>query len=434
MNAEENTFKFLDKLSNNYNNEREHLINMFTTNEQISDMLDNIYKYDNIIHVSKHVEEFKKLFKNYDFSPIQQLFDKLSSNLGINKIHWNNKLMNHELERIGYGEDEILSKEEYDKVALAYDISNRMANYDVYGLSNKSINDYSINLLWINLMPQSLELNKYIFDTHIEKRFVETISKWRDLNPRITINLWYDSALTIEETLKNTIQLLDEYYINFMDVRTIPNIPHLVYKSLHPLTPLYYRVDLAKVLLTDYLTNPEYSKNKYVVYSDIDVKPMDSNRLFDFITIKNLEKYGYVFNTVRPSGFENSFFIFDSDSKSSRINEHIIRNVENDFEIMVFNAKNDPLHFDSSYLYPQYDSTVIYDKQYPLVFTAFGERKNDDRPRKPVNVPPSQFLFGPSFKDHRSETFIFNARGNIKMDHDNNTRYNKLFAFEPAPL
>lgn len=434
MNTDQNPIDIFYELYYSFGDERKELMKKFNTNEKISNLLNGIFKYGYIFKIKDYILDFRRIFKDYIFSPIQQLYEEISKNTGVRKQYWNNSWMSRKLEDIGYNLNNNLNNEELDEIILAYDLSNRAGNYDIYALSNTIIDDYNINLLWINLMPQSKKFNtlsQYIFDDDVVDKFAKNISKWRQLNPKNTINLWCDSGLVNERSLRNTIKLLEKYNINFMDIRVIPNIPSLVYKSLHPVTPVYHRVDLSKILLTDYLTNPKYNENRYVVYTDIDVEPMNSDHLFDFITFNNLEKYGYVFNNVGVSTFENSFFIFDSENKSSRINRNIIETIENDFQSTVNGVKE----------YPWYSSTIIYDEYYPLALKNEGERRNEDKRRKPVNVPPSQFNFGPDgdLDDHRRESFSFNRYGNLETKYGRKLtltylEYHELYEFDPIPL
>lgn len=175
--------------------------------------------------MNEYINEFRDIFKDYVFNPIQQLYMTISKNTGMKKVYWDNSWMNEKLKEIGYDISKELTTKEWEDIILAYDLSARSANYDIYMPSNVVIDDYSINLLWINLNPQSEKLgtlSRYIFDDSIKDKFLDSISKWRKLNPNITINLWCDSGLINKESFENTVELLKKYNVNFMDIRVIP--------------------------------------------------------------------------------------------------------------------------------------------------------------------------------------------------------------------
>lgn len=434
MSDNKNTISLLYQLKYSRGDKYKELIKEFNNNEKISNFLNDIFKHGYIGFMNEYINEFRDIFKDYVFNPIQQLYMTISKNTGMKKVYWDNSWMNEKLKEIGYDISKELTTKEWEDIILAYDLSARSANYDIYMPSNVVIDDYSINLLWINLNPQSEKLgtlSRYIFDDSIKDKFLDSISKWRKLNPNITINLWCDSGLINKESFENTVELLKKYNVNFMDIRVIPDIPPFVLKTLHPIIPVYYRVDLSKILLTDYLTNPKYNKNRYIVYADIDVEPMGADKLFDYITLDNLEKYGYVFNIVDSVPFENSFFIFDSKNKSAIINRNIVENLEKDFRDIYEGKKNNRF----------YSSTTIYDEYYPPVLEEKGERTKEDKRRKPVKSPVSQFLFGIDldYKDHRNEVFslYYHRSPQTKYGREltfSELEYIALYKYNPVPL
>ena len=100
--------------------------------------------------------------------------------------------------------------------------------------------------------------------------------------------------------------------LQLRDIRRLSNIKGEIENSLHPGTHVYYRVDLLKALIADHMISSPEERAKYCVVSDVDVKSMPPQQLFDERTIGYLSSKGYVFNRVGMTGpFENSFFIFN---------------------------------------------------------------------------------------------------------------------------
>lgn len=338
-----------------------------------------------------------------------------------------------------------------------YDLAYRINHPFIYPSAQTPIrvNEYTLNFLWVNLNPQDRSKNESmnIFSEgldpaenaecltntttlhlceiaeqttfgiadfcgmqSIKKSFLYRISKWADANPEAQINVWYDSALVTQKAQLKTFEMVQalsksrNVNLALMDIRSLPNIKGEIEHSLHPGAPLYYRVDLLKVLIADYMTDSG-SKNtaKYCVISDIDVHPMSSGQIFDQRTLEYLTSNGYAFNRVGLFDFENSFFIFNKEKKDLHVhNRAILESISCNIREM----RSYPL--DTSFL-----SKYVMGSQYVFDrYSQFRREMNesaDNPPRKVVKCPRSQFNFGGKFStlDHQKETFRFIGDDNI---------------------
>lgn len=339
----------------------------------------------------QHVQN--TMFEGYELTPVQEVYMRLTRDF------------RHELDN-EWLENASLDAGLDGPDNLMYILANRVGSLNIWRPADRVIDDYSINLLWVNYMPQDRHADdaQHIFGDGLSNdtlnKFIIRLTEWRRLNPDAEINLWFDSALVTENAYLNTKSILDDIDVNLRDIRVLPNVPKMIQRSLHPITQIYYRVDILKILIGDYLFN---ESKRYAVITDVDVVPMDVDRLFDYATLHMLDKYGYVFTNSGLGSFENSFFIFDTthlDVKDIH-RQYMIDDVERDFNDMI-NTWTDKVY--------NYDN--VFNK-YPDFQKAIGESRRSDMPRKPVDVPESQFNFGMyslNDLDFRSEQFRFTPR------------------------
>ena len=337
-----------------------------------------------------------------------------------------------------------------DKITQCYDFAYEMNHPYIYPKSQTIImpSDYNLNFLWVNLNPQDRiqDIAQNIFKegldlsenatcikdkrslsafeekenslkneelenwNQIKKSFTYRISKWADVNPGSDINLWYDSALVTQKAQQKTFEMMKsisqsrEVNLQLKDIRQLPNIEGEISNCLHPGTQLYYRVDLLKALITDYMMSSSEQSAKYCIVSDIDVEPMPPQQIFDQRTLDYLSHNGYVFNRLGFGDFENSFFIFNKEKKD-------LQRIHNEFLIqqaatMITELRAYPIN---TCFRPEYTlgAQSIYNLYYSFR-EQVGERRKFAS-RKVVKCPASQFKFGGSFSksDYRAETFRF---------------------------
>ena len=98
-----------------------------------------------------------------------------------------------------------------------------------------------------------------------------------------------------------------------------------LYKQIHKndMMALYFKVDLFKLCISH--NSLSTNKDKYFVYTDLDIKPMNYNELFDEKTIKQLDFYNFVYADGGFSGYENSFMIMKYNDKLILALENIIK-------------------------------------------------------------------------------------------------------------
>lgn len=366
------------------------------------------------------------------------------------------------------------------KIIDCWDLAYRSNHPYIYCLSQTPIpsSEYSLNFLWVNLNPQdriedtaenifgnglnlsenadcikdptilrTFEKNEHSLTDKdlknwkkIKKSFSYRISKWADANPDAKINLWYDSALVTQKAQQQTVEIMESISISrrvrlkLKDIRKLSNIDGEIKNSLHPGTPIYYRVDLLKALIADHMMRSPKKSPKYCIVSDIDVEPMPPQQIFDQRTLDYLSSSGYVFNRICPiSNFENSFFIFNKENKHLQKIHHntIIESTAAYITLLrqpPLGRARSPAFIGSEFIfrkYPTFENKMCESRMSGLLRCIMGESLKHT-PRKVVKCPPSQFLLGCfSLSDYQKETFRFIGNSNIPYTL-NGRNFNKL--------
>lgn len=398
------------------------------------------------------LDSVQLLYPAFTFSP----FDKIRRAIIEDEKH---QLDNTSIIRMIKECNLCLSEKDMD---VLYDLAYRMNHPNIFrsGHSHVPACDYTLNFLWVNLEPQDrvqnvaqnifrdglglYENDEIIIDPNLLRQYQKTeqslegealqrwsrikktysykIARWAEANPNAQINLWFDSALVTEKALRNTFEMMKliaksrGVNIRLRDIRVMPNITGEIKKSLHPGTQLYYRVDMLKVLIADYMISSE-EKSKYCVVSDFDVEPMTPEQLFDDRTLTYLSSNGYVFNRVGVSNFENSFFIFDKE-KNGLQRKHYQTMIES-IEFLLADLRT--FSIGSSFR----SEWIIGHQRVFAQYSEFRKAMNEGEqyttrgklliPRKVVKCPPSQFNCGGSFpkSDFKAETFRFIGNSDV---------------------
>jgi len=285
--------------------------------------------------------------------------------------------------------------------------------------------DYTLNFLWINLNPQDRALNaanhvfKQGFDTSVtstdnltRSMFADSLLKWAENNPGVNINLWVDSALVTQRAIEDALNMIREISkstgadLRLRDIRHLPNLTGELRLAMHPSTPVFFRVDLLKVLILDHMCDSKVDSPKYCVVSDIDIRPVTAEMLFNkhVFSCLNHSEVGYIFNIQRSCRIENSFFIFNKENKDG-VDLHrkcLIESIESKLR----GSRVHPLGTDSKFffnsesVYKEYDAFIENEKRRIHTF--------DQLPRVVVDCPPSQFYSKvPNGPNPRSEIFRF---------------------------
>jgi hypothetical protein len=356
-----------------------------------------------------------------------------------------------------------------NKLNLCYDLAYRLYHPYIYHPAEQPVtaNQYTLNFLWVNLNPQDrianiaqnifkdgqdlaenaacltdpdrlrqYEKEEAFLDSatlknweNIKNSFTYRLSKWADIHPSTEMNLWYDSALVTAQARDKTSEMLKGISysrgvrLQLRDIRALPRLDSdNIYRldrldeiplSLHPGTPLYYRVDILKALIADHMINPkEQEGKKYCVMSDIDVTPINAKQMFNQRTLDFLNTKGYVLQAIELWNYENSFFIFNRDHPElSRIHSNMIVNA---IESQISSLRKYPLGktFDSELIL---NSQCVYrkywqfdDKMREVIGPEYNRQIHKIKPRIIVQSPSSQFILSSfSGSDHRAESFRF---------------------------
>ncbi|MBI3236169.1 MAG: hypothetical protein HYZ48_00425, partial [Chlamydiales bacterium] len=441
----------------------------------VQEVVDFTFANANSCCISVALKALAEAYPSFTLSPCDQIKQAISSDT---KHRIDNNIFTQMLEEKGLL-DNTQGKE------ACYHLAARLRHMRIYPPSATLVptNHYNLNFLWINLNPQdriqniaqhifgegldsienaeciqdplalraleekeaSMEPGEAVHWEKVQKSFIYRISKWADLHPQARMYLWYDSALVTQKAQQNTATVLKNLSqsrgvdLKLRDIRQLPNIDGEIEHSLHPGTPVYFRVDLIKALIADHMMSSLQEEVKYCVVSDIDIMPMPPELLFDERTFENLTVAGYVFNGQGSVDLENNFFIFNTEMEDlQKIHHETILQKTADHITSLrsysYNANfKDDQVIGSQYIWNRYS-----------LFQEKTERKNGIvPPRKSVNCPTSQFKWGGSFakSDHQSESFHFVGSSNVPYTRNGRSRcdwgaepIDALKDWKPEPL
>jgi len=413
------------------------LLEQIPSHWDLEDLVNSIFLEIYPSKISCFLDLILLKFPLFRLSPYNQIRKKIADD--------ENHLLNNK-DVLGFFEENkgFITQEE---ISSCYDLAYTMNHPFIYPLADAPVSssDYNVNFLWVNLDPQDREKDcaENIFGNGLDlsenaesienpnsKSFTSRITKWARANPDTEVNLWYDSALVTEKAQKKTFKMMQDISqsqrvnLKLRDIRCL-DITHLEIKnSLHPATPVYYRVDLLKVLISDYMMRGSKDSPKYCVVSDIDVEPMSSDQLFDERTLEFLSSSGYVFSRrgIIP-GFENNFFIFNKE-KENLPNTHydsmvkgIIEQIEQiKIDEKTIRERGRNITFCREYvLHSQSVFSLYRDLFSKMEKVTDGDPKN---PRKVIKSPDSQFESADfSIEDHQKELFYWASDNNVPYTH-----------------
>lgn len=386
------------------------------------------------------LEDFSKAYPFFELSPLDIIRTKIAQD---QQYHLDNSSIKVMLKKYGLGKN-------VEKFKALCDWAYRVEHPYIYLEAKTAIRsrDYVLIFLWVNLNPQNRIQNiaQNIFKDglnlyenadcinnietlsaleaqeqslqgdglktwkQIKESFSYRIAKWADANPGTEIDVYLDTSLVTQQALQKTFEMMRSISlsrrvdIKLKDIRCLPNIDGEIGCSLHPGTPLYFRVDLMKTLITDYMLNSSNEKARYFIISDIDIAPMTSHQLFDQRTLNHLSSSGFVYHKTNGS-FENSFFIFDKMKKDLQEIHHrsMIEGIAN--YIKKLRREGFLRGIDSQFVYNHYDRFLT------LMKVVHGMKSNG----KVVKSPASQFRTDTRFSsdDYRREIAFFIGDDNI---------------------
>lgn len=184
-----------------------------------------------------------------------------------------------------------------------------MSNTDSSADKLSNVQNYSINLLWVN---NNAKDQAYIYDTNTQDelvaKFLLPALHWAAENPTADVNIWYDSTLHEPHSILNTQKVLDEHNvgcsnIKLRDIRSIKVVnDNAVLFSAN--MPLYYRIDFLKMIIC--LHELKNEMKDAVIYSDLDVcdlrenqKRMNKQELFNHESLIKLKEVGILLNSAK---------------------------------------------------------------------------------------------------------------------------------------
>ncbi|MGX6960602.1 MAG: hypothetical protein ACIPMY_05250 [Rickettsia endosymbiont of Pentastiridius leporinus] len=187
----------------------------------------------------------------------------------------------------------------------------------------ESIENYSINLLWIN---DKKNINQqYIHPAKSEEelitKFLTPAIKWSKANPLdvgADINIWYNSEVYEKQAVFNTQKILDELAkenecsnIKLRDVKDI-NVVQQNSFLFDEKVPLYFRIDFLKMIICLHALKNE--EKDAAIFSDLEVGDlridkgrMSKAELFDKKSMEKLEEHGILMNAGPLGYIENQF-------------------------------------------------------------------------------------------------------------------------------
>lgn len=418
----------------------------------LKESLDTILSFADRKEVGRYLDDFLFSYPLYTLSSIQKIQKRI---LDDKESVLRAEDLLKELEENGVQ----VGEEGY---RACFDLAYKLCHRRIYEPAKKPVcpSDYSLNFLWVNLNPQDrvadlaqnifgegldiLESGHSILESEelveeVKKTFTYKLVKWVELHERVEVNLWYDSALVTERAATNTFHMMERIAesknveLKLRDIRTLSNIPPAIQKALHPGVNVYYRVDILKALIADFLMAE--SQRQFCVISDIDIAPIRPAALFDERTLHFLNLHGYILCQLfddefqTPFSFENSFMMFNcKDQICQKSHREKIIDLCEEHLLVVSEGKK-------KRFYPFLGGQSVFGKY--SVWTNELEKELTLFPRKLIDAPPSQFLNSIHFddKDFKKEEFILIGKDPFPL-----VKYGRAFSKikdkkgEPLPI
>lgn len=185
--------------------------------------------------------------------------------------------------------------------------------------------DYSLNFLWIH--KDKMTESGHLMGSN-DKSFIinvlNPVKDWQAQQPEARINFWIDSAMidNLDAVIQRSKEILakndtDLTYFRFRDIRDIGIVKEYENLFLSSI-PVYFRVDLAKAIIADYVIKNDGIN--YAINIDNDITAITRNHLFDQKTLNELHNIGYAFGTASAAEEENSFIMLYNNPNT--INNH----------------------------------------------------------------------------------------------------------------
>lgn len=244
--------------------------------------------------------------------------------------------------------------------------------------------NYSLNFLWLS----TLRVDKTSpltgdNEEQFQKHLLLPLKDWQQKQPEQVLNFWYDGNLTEASSLILSEKKLVQAGVNMDKVR-LRNIRDIPIVKTHSALfaeaiPIYFKVDLAKAAIADYVLSID--KVPYVATIDSDVAAITNKQLFDQRTLDALKLHGYIFG-VSLTERENSFILLHNNPEFDVVALHKKEVLDNAIAIVEEKLRK---------LEP-FDAQVVY-WRYPFfrrsVGALRGKWENEQGLGKNMIFPPS---------------------------------------------
>lgn len=187
--------------------------------------------------------------------------------------------------------------------------------------------EYSLNFLWIH--KTKLSHSGHLFgvdDRMLQQKIIGLVKDWQEKQPEAFINIWYDGNMMInpKDAVANTIKVLQDNQINTAKI-TLKNLRIIPLVQENPVLfnediDIYFRVDLAKAVIADYVLRVQ--QLRYAINIDSDVVGITRQQLFDEKTMTQLNDVGYVLGKAFKNGWENSFILLMNNTIAETLENH----------------------------------------------------------------------------------------------------------------
>ena len=260
----------------------------------------------------------------------------------------------------------LISNTKPELLALAYNEKEGI-NQEYVGIGRRADgeNKYCINLMWVSIEP--LFVNNFL----LKPEYFGKLELFSTANPNSKIIFWYDGDIQFTTLMSivntrlyfNGLNRADDQTgkIYLRDLSMNPLVmrisilspylfgPVTLYGIENKRLPLYFRVDLYRIVIIIYLLTEPSENVDFVVYSDIDITPQcisnttrekvycrtpgaiqivyNHDYLFNAEVLAKLDEHGIIMQAGSAKlSFENSFQIVGSNNPT--VKQYIIKALE----------------------------------------------------------------------------------------------------------
>ena len=357
--------KKIELISNDIDNNFNFMRDVFTlykglTDENKREFLSEIKKI-----ADGFIENYNKLAPSFENKDLRKVYSERRSAFRELELKYDPEKLKEFLEKEQRkAEQKIKAAQIFKEYEDA--IKNQKITYDKQYI----LDNLSINVTWISkeINPQQ----EYIFPSvwkrqNVEIDIIGRIMDWaKNYN---NINIWYDSAKVTNEQITKTIGEINsklkesqlERNIKLKDIRDL----EIIKENSDVLGfNFYFDLDLSRAVAS-YETLKNSQKVIFFLYADLSIDPnnLPPDKLLDYITIVNLNRFGIV--QGRSNHYENSFHIWGNNHPELlKAIKHVLINL---------NIKR---MLEAKDAYQKEKLTQAVYSSYPLMFNVYSDLSN----------------------------------------------------------